>query len=169
MSQILALKSLKLIKSSKLVGLGYNKECEAKWITNLSKLILKSHSDLITEKFIKDKFTNQYKILSKISVDSDGHSGYSDMYTKAIVSGIIISNKDWAQTHVHLNFDTVFEHFYLCRFQHLGNSLLTYSFNKPDEFEYLDKFNFNTKKQNKITKKDLIPLLKIADGKKHLL
>ena len=38
-----------------------------------------------------------------------------------------------------------------------------------DNYEYLDKFNFNTKKQNKITKEDLVPLLKIADGKKHLL
>ncbi len=168
MSQVLALKSLKLIKSSKLVGLGYNKKGEAQWITNLSKLILKSHSDLVTEKFIKDEFSNKYKILSNISVDSDGHSGNTDMYTKAIVSSII-SNKDWAKTHVHLNFDTVFEHFYLGRFQYLGNSLLTYSFNKPDEFEYLDKFNFNTKKQGKITKQDLLPLLKIADGKKYLL
>ncbi len=168
MSQILALKSLKLIKPSKLVKLGYNKLDEAQWINNLSKLILKSHSDLITEKFIKDKFANQYKILSNISVNSDGHTLSTDMYTKAIVSSII-SNKDWSKTHVHLNYVTVFEYFYLVEFQHLGNSLLTYSFNKPDEFEYLDKFNFNTKKQNKITKEDLLPLLKIADGKKHLL
>jgi hypothetical protein len=168
MSKLIALKSLKLIKLSKLVGLGYNKKGEAQWITNLSKLILNTHSDLVTQKFIKDKFSNQYKILSNVSVESDGHSGNTDMYTKAIVSSII-SNKDWAQTHVHLNYSTVFEHFYHGGFQHLANSLLTYSFNKPDEFEYLDKFNFNIKKQSKITKQDLLPLLKIADGKKYLL
>ena len=33
---------------------------------------------------------------------------------------------------------------------------------------YLDKFNFNTKKQSKITKQDLLPLLKITDGKKQI-
>jgi hypothetical protein len=168
MSKSIGLKSLQLIKSSKLVGLGYNKQGEAKWITNLSKLILNTHSDLVTKNFIKDKFSNQYKILSNVSVNSDGHSMNTDMYTKAIVSSII-SNKDWAQTHVHLNYSIVFEHFYLGGFQHLGNSLITYSFNKPDEFEYLDKFNFNTKKQSKITKQDLLPLLKITDDKKHLL
>ncbi len=43
MSKSIGLKSLQLIKSSKLVGLGYNKPAEAEWIRNSSKLILKTH------------------------------------------------------------------------------------------------------------------------------
>ena len=62
--------SLKLINVNKLVKLKYN-ICEANWITNLSKLYLK-------EKNIE------------MSVDSDGHTGFTHMYTKVIVSKVYL-------------------------------------------------------------------------------
>ena len=111
--------SLKLINVNKLVKLKYN-VCEANWITNLSKLYLK-------EKNIE------------MSVDSDGHTGFTHMYTKVIVSSII-SDKEWAKYHVHLNYDYVFNHFYYRGFGVIGNSLLRYSFNKPDEYKLLKEY-----------------------------
>jgi hypothetical protein len=126
--------SLKLINVNKLVKLKYN-VCEANWITNLSKLYLK-------EKNIE------------MSVEEDGHSGFSDMYTKVIVSSII-SDKEWAKYHVHLNYDYIFNHFYYRGFGVIGNSLLRYSFNKPDEYKLLKEYrNGNV---------NLVPLLRIAN------
>ena len=126
--------SLKLINVNKLVKLKYN-ICEANWITNLSKLYLK-------EKNIE------------MSVDSDGHTGFTHMYTKVIVSSII-SDKEWAKYHVHLNYDYVFNHFYYRGFGVIGNSLLRYSFNKPDEYKLLKEYrNGNV---------NLVPLVRIAN------
>ena len=126
--------SLKLINVNKLVKLKYN-IYEANWITNLSKLYLK-------EKNIE------------MSVDSDGHTGFTNMYTKVIVSSII-SDKEWAKYHVHLNYDYVFNHFYYCGFGVIGNSLLRYSFNKPDEYKLLKEYrNGNV---------NLVPLVRIAN------
>ena len=126
--------SLKLINVNKLVKLKYN-VCEANWITNLSKLYLK-------EKNIE------------MSVDSDGHTGFTHMYTKVIVSSII-SDKEWAKYHVHLNYDYVFNHFYYRGFGVIGNSLLRYSFNKPDEYKLLKEYrNGNV---------NLVPLVRIAN------
>ena len=126
--------SLKLINVNKLVKLKYN-VCEANWITNLSKLYLK-------EKNIE------------LSVEEDGHSGFTDMYTKVIVSSII-SDKEWAKYHVHLNYDYVFNHFYYRGFGVIGNSLLRYSFNKPDEYKLLKEYrNGNV---------NLVPLVRIAN------
>ena len=126
--------SLKLINVNKLVKLKYN-VCEANWITNLSKLYLK-------EKNIE------------MSVDSDGHTGFTNMYTKVIVSSII-SDKEWAKYHVHLNYDYVFNHFYYRGFGVIGNSLLRYSFNKPDEYKLLKEYrNGNV---------NLVPLVRIAN------
>jgi hypothetical protein len=126
--------SLKLINVNKLVKLKYN-VCEANWITNLSKLYLK-------EKNIE------------MSVEEDGHTGFTDMYTKVIVSSII-SDKEWAKYHVHLNYDYVFNHFYYRGFGVIGNSLLRYSFNKPDEYKLLKEYrNGNV---------NLVPLVRIAN------
>ena len=126
--------SLKLINVNKLVKLKYN-VCEANWITNLSKLYLK-------EKNIE------------MSVDSDGHTGFTNMYTKVIVSSII-SDKEWAKYHVHLNYDYIFNHFYQGGFNNVGNSLLRYSFNKPDEYKLLKEYrNGNV---------NLVPLVRIAN------
>ena len=126
--------SLKLINVNKLVKLKYN-VCEANWITNLSKLYLK-------EKNIE------------MSVDSDGHTGFTHMYTKVIVSSII-SDKEWAKYHVHLNYDYIFNHFYYRGFGVIGNSLLRYSFNKPDEYKLLKEYrNGNV---------NLVPLVRIAN------
>ena len=126
--------SLKLINVNKLVKLKYN-VCEANWITNLSKLYLK-------EKNIE------------MSVDSDGHTGFTHMYTKVIVSSII-SDKEWAKYHVHLNYDYIFNHFYCAGFGVIGNSLLRYSFNKPDEYKLLKEYrNGNV---------NLVPLVRIAN------
>ena len=126
--------SLKLINVNKLVKLKYN-ICEANWITNLSKLYLK-------EKNIE------------MSVEEDGHTGFTNMYTKVIVSSII-SDKEWAKYHVHLNYDYVFNHFYYRGFGVIGNSLLRYSFNKPDEYKLLKEYrNGNV---------NLVPLVRIAN------
>jgi hypothetical protein len=126
--------SLKLINVNKLVKLKYN-VCEANWITNLSKLYLK-------EKNIE------------MSVEEDGHTGFTHMYTKVIVSSII-SDKEWAKYHVHLNYDYVFNHFYYRGFGVIGNSLLRYSFNKPDEYKLLKEYrNGNV---------NLVPLVRIAN------
>ena len=126
--------SLKLINVNKLVKLKYN-VCEANWITNLSKLYLK-------EKNIE------------MSVDSDGHTGFTHMYTKVIVSSII-SDKEWAKYHVHLNYDCIFNNFYCSGFGVIGNSLLRYSFNKPDEYKLLKEYrNGNV---------NLVPLVRIAN------
>ena len=126
--------SLKLINVNKLVKLKYN-VCEANWITNLSKLYLK-------EKNIE------------MSVEEDGHTGFTHMYTKVIVSSII-SDKEWAKYHVHLNYDYIFNHFYYRGFGVIGNSLLRYSFNKPDEYKLLKEYrNGNV---------NLVPLVRIAN------
>ena len=126
--------SLKLINVNKLVKLKYN-VCEANWITNLSKLYLK-------EKNIE------------MSVEEDGHTGFTHMYTKVIVSSII-SDKEWAKYHVHLNYDYVFNHLYYRGFGVIGNSLLRYSFNKPDEYKLLKEYrNGNV---------NLVPLVRIAN------
>ena len=126
--------SLKLINVNKLVKLKYN-ICEANWITNLSKLYLK-------EKNIE------------MSVEEDGHTGFTHMYTKVIVSSII-SDKEWAKYHVHLNYDYIFNHFYCAGFGVIGNSLLRYSFNKPDEYKLLKEYrNGNV---------NLVPLVRIAN------
>ena len=126
--------SLKLINVNKPVKLKYN-VCEANWITNLSKLYLK-------EKNIE------------MSVDSDGHTGFTHMYTKVIVSSIS-SDKEWAKYHVHLNYDYVFNHFYYRGFGVIGNSLLRYSFNKPDEYKLLKEYrNGNV---------NLVPLVRIEN------
>ena len=126
--------SLKLINVNKLIKLKYN-ICEANWITNLSKLYLK-------EKNIE------------MSVEEDGHTGFTNMYTKVIVSSII-SDKEWAKYHVHLNYDYVFNHFYYRGFGVIGNSLLRYSFNKPDEYKLLKEYrNGNV---------NLVPLVRIAN------
>ena len=126
--------SLKLINVNKLVKLKYN-VCEANWITNLSKLYLK-------EKNIE------------MSVEEDGHTGFTHMYTKVIVSSII-SDKEWTKYHVHLNYDYIFNHFYYRGFGVIGNSLLRYSFNKPDEYKLLKEYrNGNV---------NLVPLVRIAN------
>ena len=129
--------SLKLINVNKLIKLKYN-IYEANWITNLSKLYLKE----------KPKNVNE------MSVEEDGHSGFTDMYTKVIVSSII-SDKEWAKYHVHLNYDYIFNHFYYRGFGVIGNSLLRYSFNKPDEYKLLKEYrNGNI---------NLVPLVRIAN------
>ena len=130
--------SLKLISVNKLIKLKYNR-CEANWITNLSKLYLK----------------NPYKNLNEISVEEDGHTGFSDMYTKVIVSSII-SDKEWDKYHIHLNYDYIFNHFYYNGFSDVGNSLLRYSFNNPNEYKLLKEY------QN--GKIHLTPLVRIANG-----
>ena len=107
---------------TKLLKLGYH-HAEANWINNLSKLILTSHPD-------------KMKLLHTISVHDDGHTFHTDMYTKAIVSSMLC-NKDWSETHVHLNYDVVWDKFYRHGFYNLGNRLLT----TPHEIELLKKFN----------------------------
>lgn len=129
--------SLKLINVNKLVKLKYN-IYEANWITNLSKL------------YLKEKPKN----VNGLSVEEDGHTGFTDMYTKVIVSSII-SDKEWAKYHVHLNYDYIFNHFYYRGFGVIGNSLLRYSFNKPDEYKLLKEYrNGNV---------NLVPLVRIAN------
>ena len=126
-----------LINVNKLVKLKYN-ICEANWITNLSKL------------YLKEKPKN----LNEISVEEDGHTGFTDMYTKVIVSSII-SDKEWSKYHIHLNYDYIFNNFYYSGFGVIGNSLLRYSFNKPDEYKLLKEYrNGNV---------NLVPLVRIAN------
>ena len=120
---------------TKLLKLKYH-PTEANWINNLSKLILTSHPTLINDTFIKSDFVNKYALLHNISVQDDGHSFHTDMYTKAIVSSMLC-NKDWSETHVHLNYVVVWDKFYRCGFHDLGNRLLT----TPHEIELLNKFN----------------------------
>ena len=143
--------SLKLVSVDKLIKLKYN-VCEANWISNLSKLLLKENVNLIGL-----PFPEQYKMLKDISVEKDGHTGFTDMYTKAIVTSII-SDKEWDKYHIHLNYDYVFLNFYKGGFKNIGNSLLKYSFHKPDEYKLLQEF---------INKKgDLVPLVRIANTSK---
>jgi hypothetical protein len=143
--------SLKLVSVNKLIKLKYN-VCEANWITNLSKLLLKENVNLngLT-------FTEQYKMLKDISVEKDGHTYLTDMYTKAIVTSII-SDKEWDKYHIHLNYDYIFLNFYKNGFKNVGNSLLKYSFHKPDEYKLLQEFTNE--------KGNLVSLVRIANKSK---
>jgi hypothetical protein len=120
---------------TKLLKLKYH-PTEAKWINNLSKLILTSHPTIINDTFTKSTFVNKYKVLNTISVHDDGHTFHTDMYTKAIVSSMLC-NEEWSETHVHLNYDVVWDTFYRRGFHDLGNTLLT----TPHEIELLKDEN----------------------------
>ena len=53
------------------------------------------------------------------------------------------------------NYDYIFNHFYCAGFGVIGNSLLRYSFNKPDEYKLLKEYrNGNV---------NLVPLVRIAN------
>jgi hypothetical protein len=77
------------------------------------------------------------------------------MYTKAVVSSMLC-NKEWSESHVHLNYDVVWEKFYSCGFYDLGNKLLTHRFERSHEIELLKKFNKEKNNEN------LIYLVRIA-------
>jgi len=130
---------------AKLLKLKYT-HTEANWINNLSTLII-SRNNIINDTFIKSPFVNKYKILSGITVPGDGHTFHTDMYTKAVVSSMLC-NKDWSESHVHLNYDVVWDKFYRCGFHHLGNNLLTHRFEKYQEIELLKKFNKEKNHEN---------------------
>ena len=134
---------------TKLLKLKYN-HTEANWINNLSKLLLTSHNSIINDTFIKSTFVNKYRLLSGVSVNDDGHTFHTDMYTKAVVSSMLC-NKEWSESHVHLNYDVVWDTFYRSGFHDLGNKLLTHRFERVHEIELLKKFNKEKNHENLVS------------------
>jgi hypothetical protein len=157
---------LKNLKKSNLIDLGYN-STEEKWIKNLGEKITKQYNNKIS---LNDKKLSLDTILfniSNISVDCDGHTTFTDIYTKTIISSIILNNYNiWKINCVHLNYDIIFNNFYLNGFQDLGNELLIYNFSKPYEHKILQEFNIKNNKKDNL---ELIKLLKIINYDKNKL
>lgn len=149
----LGVKTLKQVKLTKLIKLGYDKP-EAKFITNLSKLILIE---------VENKNITKQEDFSKYHVIADGHTAGTNLYTRTIVKSIIKHDyKNWSNYSIHLNYGTIFRYFYVCGCTDLGNKLMFYNFQKPNEYDALK--NFRNKNEKDITAHDLLPLLKIVEG-----
>jgi hypothetical protein len=134
------LRNLKLINTTKLVQLGYYPNFEAKCINNYSKKIIKEHYNIFDKNpnFKYLSFKNQYDILDSLKINVDGHTVGTSMYVKTIISSIITNDfENWTRYNVYLNYNDVLKYFYYTGFSDLGNNLLQYNFNKPEEFEKL--------------------------------
>ena len=85
---------------SDLTELGYSPNGEARWVVNFRNAYQKG---LDRSEFEQDQ-----------KISDDGHSGGSFQYTDMVCQSIKKSGWDtFAKSHIHLNFDEVFTHFYL--------------------------------------------------------
>lgn len=156
----MCINNLKNININKLIKLGYLSS-EANWITNLSTLIVTNHTKMIEH---ISNHNNKYNLIenANICVDNDGHTLGTNLYTKAIVSSIILE-KDWCRNNVHLNYPIISNAFFSKGFTKMGIDLLMYNFSCLSDNKILMEFSHRYSNKNKIEPMDLLPLLKITE------
>lgn len=114
---------------------------ESNWVFNLKEK-LKHDKHLLENLQSSTHISDQISVLKSISCEKDGHTGFSDLYTKIVTLNILNNSMfQWKKHQVHLNYGIMFNRFYLCGYGALGNNLLSHKFTSTQEYSKLKQFN----------------------------
>ena len=149
---------IRQINRHKLIDLGYS-TTEIDWFTNFGNKMFNTNNQ--DSMFLHDSSFMLYDKFKNIHVNEDGHSKGSQMYTQQVVLSMLINSYNtWTTNCVHMNYEIMFDKFYVKGFSSLGNRLLIYNFKKKDEFEALTLFNKN--RDNIYDPKEIYKLLQFV-------